>query len=83
MNVTASLMGDPIPGRSALDQRNNPPLSQETSRKGIGGGAPRLTPSIVRRVRESNEPLAVLARRYGVSVSAIKDVRYQRSWKHV
>lgn len=35
----------------------------------------------VREIRASDEPVAVLAERYGVSTSAIRDIRFGRKWK--
>jgi hypothetical protein len=41
----------------------------------------RLTAAKAREIRASDEPVAVLAERYGVSTSAIRDVRFGRKWK--
>jgi len=43
----------------------------------------RLNAAKVREIRSSDEPVAVLAARYGVSTSTIRDVRFGRKWKRV
>jgi hypothetical protein len=80
MNVTAILMGDPPPGRRLMLEQHKP---QITLARNVGGGRPRLTPENVRTIKASTETKKVLARRYGVSPSAIKDIRMGRTWKHV
>jgi hypothetical protein len=80
MNVTASLMGDPPKGRSALDQRkggtgitlaSNPPTWNA-----------KLTAEKVAMIRASSESTRVLAEQFGISVRSMSDVRAGRSWKH-
>jgi hypothetical protein len=43
----------------------------------------KLTAEQVREIRASNEPLKVLAHRYGVTAAAISAVRTEKSWKDV
>lgn len=43
----------------------------------------KLNANKVREIRASDEPVAVLAERYGVSTSTIRDVRFGRKWTKV
>ena len=43
----------------------------------------KLSESDVREIRSSTEATATLARRYGLSRSAIGGVRYGKNWRHV
>lgn len=47
----------------------------------IGPMAKRLSAHRAREIRASDESNAVLAERYGVSTSTIRDVRFGRKWK--
>lgn len=57
----------------------------EKGRRPSGEGHPhaKLTESIVREIRASLEPRAVVAARFGISKDNVSDVRLRRTWKHV
>lgn len=82
MNVTAYLMGDPPPGRSALNKQHEPNRITLPSRD-IGGGPPRLSTEIVQKIRESVGPSREVAVEFNVSKTAVNDIRARRTWKHV
>ena len=54
-----------------------------TLARGEAVGNATLTEQHVHAIRDSHEPNAVLARRYGVTNSAICAVRKRRTWKHI
>lgn len=47
------------------------------------GVSDRITPDIVRAIRNAAEPLKALAERHGVSVQTVCDIRKRRSWAHI
>jgi len=51
-----------------------------TSNRGEGSPYAKLTEAKVKAIRASHEPRAVLAKRYGVSVMTITQVRRRASW---
>lgn len=55
----------------------------ETSPVGIRNAAAKLNDENVREIRKSHEDLFTLARRYGVTESAISYARNGHTWKHV
>jgi len=46
-------------------------------------GKSKIRRSDVLAIRASDEPVAVLAERYGVSTSTVRDIRHGRTWKGV
>lgn len=50
---------------------------------GIENGKAVLNETMVREIRASTEPHAVIARRLGVSSGAVRGVRNGRTWKHI
>ena len=50
---------------------------------GTCNGQAKLTEKAVRAIRSSSKPAAKLAKRYGASVHAIKNVRCGQRWAHV
>jgi len=46
-------------------------------------GGSKLTAKDVKFIRRSKKPLAVLAKKYNVTRSAISDARRRESWKHI
>src|SRR3954464_11722526 len=46
-------------------------------------GLAKLTPDQVRAIRASAEPVALLARQYGMSTGAIRHIRVGRSWAYI
>lgn len=42
-----------------------------------------LTADLVREIRAADEPYLLLALRFGVSISTIRDIRKRRSWVHI
>jgi hypothetical protein len=53
------------------------------NRIGTRNKSAKLTPQAVREIRQSNEPLHILAARYGVSKHPIWAVKQGMTWKHV
>lgn len=51
--------------------------------KGEASGKAVLTEEIVRAIRASDEPHAVLARRFGCGANTVRGVRTGRTWTHV
>jgi hypothetical protein len=43
----------------------------------------KITEDTVRGIRASNEPRAVLAARYEMTVAGIKNIRSGRTWRHI
>ena len=52
-------------------------------RRGEASNKAKLTADIVRHIRASSDTGADLARRYGVTETAISYIRKRRTWKHV
>ena len=50
---------------------------------GEAHGCAKLTADIVREIRRSQEPHVTLARKYGVTPTAIYNIRKHRVWRHV
>jgi hypothetical protein len=51
--------------------------------KGEESGLAKLTSVAVREIRASEETLAVLAKRFGVTMALISAVRHRKIWKHI
>jgi len=53
------------------------------STRGSLGRTSKLTEEIVREILASPESYAVLAKRYGVSATCIRDIKTRKRWRHV
>ena len=51
--------------------------------RGERQGLAKLTEEDVRAIRRSDEPYGVLAKRHGVCLSSVANVKTHRTWRHV
>ena len=54
-----------------------------TDNRGGKNGNAKLNPDIIRRIRSSQETHAELARRFGVSITTVYQIRLRQRWAHV
>ncbi len=70
-------------GQLAFGTRNGRYTKPETTKRGEQHGMSKLTEAAVREIRQSNEPSALIAARFGLKGRAVRYVREGITWKHV
>jgi hypothetical protein len=90
-DITASLFGDPVRGRSALDRRNGVPPPAITLPTRIEAPAKklkrkrrgRLSEDQVRLIRLSTEPVEAIAEKFNMTIWSVYDILSKKTYADV